>query len=296
MKERVACGVDSFGSSCRNASPKLRNPTRCLGRSVMPPFVLGHLSPSQISMWRRCPAQYEFRYVKGIISPPSVSLILGSAYHSALEENFKQKIQSQEDLPIDAVLSAYADSWDKQVKERVVKIEGEKAEFDTIDWESEDPGKAKDKGVDLVAAYQIQMAPSIFPMEVEEMKVFNVGDVKIVVRIDLVTDTLRIIDHKTASKSRTQSEMEQELQPAAYGLAVGETVPFDYHIAVKTKVPKIQVITVMKTVQDFAWFAKITTATANAIKSGIFPPIDTGWYCSPKFCGYWQMCKGKFTN
>lgn len=261
-------------------------------------FVLDHLSPSQISMYRRCPKQWFFRYVKGLIAPPSISLVLGSAYHEAMETNFKQKITSQEDLPLADVQDAFVTSWDHQLGTRFLKDkdEGANVEFENVNWEGEDPGKTKDKGCELVAAYQEQIAPSIFPMEVEEEKILDLGGVRVVMRIDLITDNLRIVDHKTSGKSKTQDEMEQELQPAAYGLAVKELVPFDFHIAVKTKVPKIQIVTVQKTYKDFAWFAMIVADVSKAIQAGVFPANDSGWWCSSRFCGYYDLCKGKYVT
>jgi len=257
-----------------------------------------HISPSQIGMFRRCPRQWYHRYIEGIIAPPSISLVLGSAYHTALETNFKQKISSQEDLPVADVQDAFVTSWDYQLRNRYLKDidEGGEVEYPSIAWEDTNPEKEKDKGCELVSVYQETMAPSIFPMEVEEEKILDIGGVKVVMRIDLITDNLRIVDHKTSSKSKTQDEMEQELQPAAYGLAVKQEVPFDFHVAVKTKVPKIQVVTVQKTFKDFAWFAIIVSEVAKAIKAGVFPPNDQGWWCSPRFCGYYSICKGKYVT
>ena len=44
-----------------------------------------HLSASQLSMMARCPVQWEFRYAKGIKSPPGVALLVGKATHVSVE-------------------------------------------------------------------------------------------------------------------------------------------------------------------------------------------------------------------
>ena len=41
----------------------------------------GHLSASAIGTLLRCPRQYEFRYVKGVIIPPGKTLATGSIFH-----------------------------------------------------------------------------------------------------------------------------------------------------------------------------------------------------------------------
>jgi len=49
--------------------------------------MLNHVSHSQLSMWIRCPRQWEYRYVKNVKSLSSGALIEGSCYHDTLEFN-----------------------------------------------------------------------------------------------------------------------------------------------------------------------------------------------------------------
>ena len=60
-----------------------------------------HLSVTQLKMFLRCPLQYEFRYIKGLKVPPVEAMTLGKSIHSTLEENYKQKIETKKDLPIE---------------------------------------------------------------------------------------------------------------------------------------------------------------------------------------------------
>src|ERR1039457_5494706 len=114
-----------------------------------------HLSVSQIKMYLRCPLQYRYRYIDGIKIPPTGSLLLGKSNHSALEGNYRQKIESKQDLPMEQVSDMFADSWESQVKE-------------TVFQEDEKSGETKDDGVNLIIAYHNQVAPSIQPKLVEK--------------------------------------------------------------------------------------------------------------------------------
>jgi hypothetical protein len=47
-----------------------------------------HLSATQISMLNRCPEQYRQRYVLGKKERPGAALIVGGAFHEAIETDF----------------------------------------------------------------------------------------------------------------------------------------------------------------------------------------------------------------
>ena len=59
-----------------------------------------HLSATQLNMFLRCPRQYEFRYIKGFKIPPSGAMVQSRVWHETLEANYKQKVQSDKDLPL----------------------------------------------------------------------------------------------------------------------------------------------------------------------------------------------------
>lgn len=256
--------------------------------------VLDHVSPSQISMFLRCAKQWSYRYIDGIIAPPSISLIVGSAYHDALATNFMQKIESEQDLPISDVLDAFSTSWDRQLTRRVTEDDGEQQEFETLDPEDEeeDTGDAKDMGVKLVRTYHYDTAPAVQPAAVEKWCEVEIADLKMVGRLDLQTTAGKVIDHKTSKRSKTQAEMDLEFQPFAYGLLCKGPVDFDFHVAVKTKKPKIQVIQTPKTAAEIIWFLRLAQQVWKAMHTGVYPPNPTGWWCNEKYCGYHSMCKG----
>ncbi len=54
-----------------------------------------HISATQLNMYLRCPAQYKFRYVDGIILPPKSALTKGKAVHRGQEFNYWQQLKKE---------------------------------------------------------------------------------------------------------------------------------------------------------------------------------------------------------
>jgi len=254
--------------------------------------MIDHISPSQLGTWRRCPKQWEYRYIEGIKSPPSGSLVLGGAYHKALEASFRHKLEHEEDAPIELAHDTFSQEWEKVVTGRVMEDQHREVEVESIEWEGKDPGVIKDMGHGMVGAYMLGTAPSVWPLEVEKWVDVVIADIPFRMRVDLITQDLIIVDHKTAGRKKSQADMDRELQPAAYMLGLRTLVPFEFHVALKYKNPTVQIVRVAKSPRDLVWFVEMAKTTFKAMNSGICPPNDTGWWCSEKYCGYHAMCKG----
>jgi len=251
------------------------------------------ISNTQVTMWQRCPRQYEFRYVRGIKIPPKGVMIQGSAYHGALKANFESKIKTKEDLNSGDLLDAYDTSWNDRVTGDAIADDGEVIPgFAGIDWEQKDPGKLKDEGAVLLSLYHRQMASSVIPINVEKKSGERIdADVRFIGFPDVETEN-EIIDHKLRSASLSQDMADRDFQPFSY-LWLRKKRLFVYHVAVKKKIPEIQVVKVQKTVQDINWWIDAVRQVAAQIRTGIAPPRSDGWHCSERFCGYWKLCRGK---
>lgn len=253
--------------------------------------ILDHVSHSQLGMWQRCPRQWQYRYVEGLKIAPSGALIEGGCYHETLEKNFKAKIHTQEDLPLKDCLDIFSTVWD-------ARLLGE--EF--IDWEELDPGTIKDEGIGLVEKYMLTTSPSVQPVKVEEAYVSEVAGVKFVCIIDLEEVSLAVIDHKTSTKKYTQADVDKSLQATAAAFVLGRGIVFYNHVALKTRVPTIQVVKSYRTHADIDWWVNMAAQVVQQMKTGIGPPrpVDAfgrdGWWCSPKWCGYYERCRGECTR
>ena len=66
------------------------------------------LSPSQVRCFMDCHARWWFKYRLKQPDPPNGNLALGRAVHWALTQNFAQKVETYEDLPLFGVTNGDA--------------------------------------------------------------------------------------------------------------------------------------------------------------------------------------------
>lgn len=245
-------------------------------------MILDHVSHSQISMWKRCPKQWEYRYVEGIKIPPSGALVLGSSYHETLELNFKQKMHTQKDLDLADFYDVFSTSWDTRIHEE-----------EEIAWQdNERPHILKDVGTHLVGAYRKEVSPAVQPTSVENCMVTDIGGTKFVYIMDLIDTNEIVIDHKTSGKAYSQADVDKDIQASAAAFMLKRPILFQNHIAVKTSSPYIQIINSIRTDADIDWWLNMAKGIIAHMKTGIAPPNPDGWHCSPNYCGYWNMCRG----
>lgn len=244
-------------------------------------MILDHVSPTQLDMWQKCPRQWKYRYVDGLKIPPGGALIEGSCYHKSLEANFTQKVTSFEDLPIDDCLDAFSTHWSKEL-----------SGGEDIDWGDRRPEAIKNEGHSLVRTYIAVQAPSVQPIEVEEWYVSEVAGIRFIMRIDLIDCIGVVIDHKTSGKMYTQNDVDKDMQASAAAFSLDRPMLFQNHVAVKTANPKIQVIKSVRTREDIEWWLDAASGIITQMKTGIAPPRTNGWWCSPKYCGFYERCRG----
>lgn len=256
--------------------------------------MIEHLSPSQMGMYLKCGRQYEFRYIKGLIRPPSGAMVLGSAYHEGLAARFNYQRDRGKPPSSDLAEAIFADSFTEiKATRKLQEEDGEAFEFDEVAWEEEE-GKLKDMGVALLRTYQATIAPHIVPVLVEEKDTIIVcpdGETKIPIKmvIDLTTES-RTIDHKAKKKAFSDLELSQSLQPTIYTMATD--LPFEFHVAKKTKVPQVVVQPAYRVYTDQLWFIDQAAKVWKGIHAGIFVPNNQGWWCCPEWCGYYGLCQG----
>lgn len=245
-----------------------------------------YISASQLNMYLRCPAQYYFRYIQGLIIPPKSALTKGKAVHKGQEVNYKQKIETQEDMKLSDVQEIVANEFETLAPE--------------TEWEKEeDPGKVKDETISLASLYHTEVAPTVQPMLVEEEVLIDIPGGKLKGFIDLVDMNEYIRDTKTTARTPSQDIINKSLQLSAYSLAYRKEmdrpeagVKLDY--LVNTKTPKVVTLEGKRTEQDIQRFISITSRVMDAIQKGVFYPNQDNFMCSEKDCGYWYECHKTF--
>lgn len=214
-----------------------------------------HLSATSIGMFMRCPEQFRRRYVLHEKERPGAALVVGRGFHFAQETNFRQKIESGKDLPLDDVVGAFHAGWDSEVS----KYGG----VDEIQWDDRiKPDTLRSRGVELVKSYHTAVAPRLEPASVEREFNLEWEDVPVPINgyldfegavwptaeelagftggdLSYITDTVypAVIDYKTANRAQRALKPEWLIQARIYQAATGKRV--EYHVAVKTKEPSI---------------------------------------------------------
>lgn len=247
------------------------------------------LSASSVSTYLRCQYQWYLAYVMSIKSPPNVAMLVGLATHTAVETNMVQKIDTQVDLPVSDVLDAFSTAYDEQLPD--------------VEDDKEDPGKAKDSGVDIVRLYHTAVAPPIQPVLVEKQIQFAVNGIPYSTVLDLVEgrmDPVMLDQHnvvrelKTTKSAPDKSKYAIQLTGQALGLqheTGTEQVDAVVDVLVRTKVPKYVAIPAGDLAKPAAisMFASVVTQVHDSISAGNFIPTGlTNRACD--WCGYTNMC------
>lgn len=241
---------------------------------------------SAINMFLKCPRQYMYRYMMGMILPPKSALTLGRSMDAAVTHNFTQKVESQTDLPVDDVLDAFSTEFDKCAP--------------TTQWDEEDPGQQKDLGAKMTKAFHLMGAPKIQPKTVQEKsRVETDAGYAIAGTFDVVDSEDIIRDQKTSKNAYAEDAVCTEVQPVVYDFLFQakhgkKPKAFAYDVITKHKEPRYQEVKGEVSETQTNQLFETITLMHSAIKRGDFQYASPmGWWCSKAWCGYWDICKGK---
>jgi len=248
-----------------------------------------HLSYTKIRMIRRCAQQFWFRYIDPAKPmPPDAWQTLGKSVHYGLHTNFKQKIETYQDLPLPDILDAYSTYFDYQ---KPVTM-----------WDEEKPGEVKDGGVRLISLHYKEETPKIQPVLAEyQIEIPLPGtDLSFLEYIDVIDASKVIIDFKTTSRKPKDQVIHTDDQLTCYAWGFRELfgeeeqgVSFQYLIRRK-KDQEILTMVGKRTKEDIEDFIREAQKIAGLIEAGLkiggLPKNPDSFYCTPKKCGYYRMC------
>lgn len=256
-------------------------------------------SPSQYSMYKRCPKQYYFRYVCGMKSKPGVALIQGSSVHKGAEVTHQRTIDTGTPLDLKDAKDAVADTFEN----RRLEIE---------DWEDKDPGMIKDQTLGHFEIYYQTAVPLINPVKVEASFAIKFGTVPVLGFIDLVdkvkdlegvTEPLFenvpvpevevVSDLKFTGKQWSSQQLRHDPQLTFYAHAEGTPrVRIDFLLDLKSGTRYVAKRST-RTPRDVKQLTEDLEETVDYIKRGVFPRVlPSEWKCTPKWCGYYEKCRG----
>ena len=258
------------------------------------------LSATSLKTMLRCPQQYEFGWIERIKAPPSIKQKLGIAVHAGFEHNFRQKLETRADEPLNDTLDHYSTVYDNEILE--------------VEKHDEDAGKAKDQGAQLTELYQVggwghtAKAPEIQPLWVERQ-----AQIRLIAEhtedcdrgpsctcgrpytatIDLVDEARQVRDFKTTARTPSGGLHLMQVAGGAIGFeAITGEQASDLIIdtLIRTKVPNYHqerwggpVDKQMRRV-----FAKQVDTAYRMIELGMFPAsgVEAGPGGPCSWCGY----------
>ena len=247
------------------------------------------ISASQAGSYKRCPQAWKYRYVDGIKIAPAWA-IKGRSQHKGLELNFRQKIDSRQDVPVDDVLDAFRTEVEAafQGSEEVVLFDGESK------------ARIVDNGTAGLKEYQRTIAPAIQPIMVEERVTMRLPwGSELIGVLDVVDESMTIRDAKFPTDSMKPDELVYESQPPLYALAFHaktgewpERVIFDVVSLGRAREPKpkaesheipVSTARIQEELRDLK-------AVEEGISKGVVYRRPSAFNCNR--CGYRKLCWG----
>jgi RecB family exonuclease len=240
------------------------------------------LSPSQTVQFLNCPAKWMFRYLLNLKESGTAATALGTAFHETVAHNYRQKINTAQDLPPGELLGFLREVLSQQLEDAVL-------------LPGEHPLELLEVAEVMLTKYLNEAAPLIQPAAVETKVSGTIGGVRVYGYVDLLDTDGRIIDSKSALKPfkgishdhRFQLTSYAMITPAATGqcrldtITKGKTVNLVQKSFTITDADRKYVQTVYPMVQD-------------SIGDGIFLPRRNGALCSRRYCGFWRSCEKEF--
>jgi hypothetical protein len=240
------------------------------------------LSPSQVRCFFDCPARWWFKYGLQLPERKNSSLALGLAVHQALEVNFREKLETREDLETTGVVIVFREAWMEQVPQ---------TEFTS----GESQGDLRRLGERLVAKYMDEVAPTVEPAAVELDVQGEISGVAVRGRVDVLDVEGRLIDFKTASRRPSSVSPDYAFQLATYTqITPGANGEVRIDSLVKTQT--VQIVQQAYTVEepDIRATQVLYPMAQKAMGTGMYCPNRQSMLCSQKHCSFWKHCEEEF--
>jgi hypothetical protein len=240
------------------------------------------LSPSQVRCFFDCPARWWFKYGLQLPERKNSSLALGLAVHQALEVNFREKLETQEDLETAGVVIVFREAWMEQVPQ-------------TVFTPDESQGDLRRLGERLVAKYMDEVAPTVEPAAVELDVQGEIAGVAVRGRVDVLDVEGRLIDFKTASRRPSSVAPDYAFQLATYR-QITPGAKGEVRIDSLVKTQTVQIVQQAYTVEepDIRATRVLYPMAQKAMGTGMYCPNRQSMLCSHKHCSFATQCEEEF--
>lgn len=246
-----------------------------------------HISHSQVSSFDKCQLAWFFKYVRGIVKPPTVQMLVGKCYHAALALNFAQKMITGIDLPEDDVIAHFNDSFSDAVDTGKIDL-----------LPDQDPDAYREPVERLLRHYyQEYVVGKMEPILVEHEFVSSVPGIDrlFVGIVDVQLSDGMMIDFKVTSRKWSDADAARDTQSTAYAMLCGYETDFEYHVGLRAnKIPKVQIIRTRRTRDDVDAYIRHlqdVTSQMKELEEGKADPTAYTGFCNEKICQYFWDCQ-----
>ena len=192
-----------------------------------------HLSATSLGMFRRCPRQFQQRYLLGRKEPPGEALVLGNVFHDTLNYNYAQKIASQEDRPLSELIEYLQD-------ESVPKVLDKAGGLNEVRWDGQPEASldaVRSDSARITSAYHRQVLPRMQPVATEQKMEWHIGvPVPLIGYLDTILAD-RAVDTKTGKQAVSKVKPGWRLQADLYSAYLG--MPLEFQSINRAAQPKI---------------------------------------------------------
>ena len=229
--------------------------------------------------------KYYFAYIAGV--PPQLNdkIILGSAFHSAVEFFFTARLKGQTAAP-----AAVSDAFDQHFAAC--------RQQPNITWRTP-PEKTRRRGLAFVDYFLQQIAPAIQPLMCEQELCVEIPDsgIKLKGVIDLVEEDFSITDFKTSTSKWPPGKAQTSLQMIIYKYlfdqtygGVNSTLKYEILYAKNASRIQRQTMPVNATAESTSQMLTIVRHVTENIRHGVFYRRENH---GCRFCEYKKICFDK---
>lgn len=252
-----------------------------------------YISPSQINLYTKCGEAWRRRYIKKEIVPPGVAMVKGTSVHKGAELNFKQKIETRQDLKLKEVVDYSVASFETTIMTDGLLLNQE----ETLIGRSKVVGSAKDETAKLSKLYIEESAPLYQPKHVEVTARIPLPSSShdLLSIADVITEHDEVIEYKTGkrwSQEKADNEPQLTFQAVTFRALTGRDPK---RIRVENLVNNIKPVRnpvdTTRNADDYQALINRINAVLDGINKNVFAPANPGgWWCAKNWCGYWSTC------
>ncbi len=260
-----------------------------------------HTSVSQMEMLSKCQQSFVMYHRLGPM-PGNIPKMRGGAIHTGAEVNYRQKIETYQDLPISDIQDASVEGLKASLEGGFILSPQEVSRGSKTVI-----GEAIDEVSRMALGYGELIAPFYQPWEVEERFEIPIAERwNLVGYVDWtgypVVDGEVIEIHKSVDLKTGKAAVvvERDLQTSIYALNFYRKRGFfPVSVIEHLKPNKTIVRKPFETVHDESIIEPVTNrlnvfiAQADALLADEQQPLPApsgAWWCSPAWCGYWNDC------